>query len=294
MGGPTAVGKTAFSIGLAKALQTEIISADSRQLYRQLNIGTAKPSPEELAEVPHHFIDMLAPDTEYSAGQFERDALQLTARLFRQYSTIVVAGGSGLYVQALVRGMDQMPLVPQGVRDKLNKELVERGLAALQMELKAADPAYWSAVDQNNPVRIIRALEVYRATGKPYSKFRVQQYPERPFNVLKIGLERPREELYARIDQRMDDMIREGLFEEAERLYPYRQLNALQTVGYQEIFYYLEGAYSREEAIRLLKRNSRHYAKRQLTWFKKDPDFYWFHPDQLAEALTFIELQLKA
>lgn len=292
--GPTAVGKTAFSIRLAQALKTHIISADSRQLYRHLNIGTAKPEPHELAAAPHHFIDILEPDTEYSAGQFERDALALLDDLFREQQAVVVAGGSGLYVQALCRGMDQMPAVLPEIRLQLNQEMQERGLDALLEELQRQDPRYWQEVDRQNPARVIRALEVIRATGGSYSQFRQQQYPQRPFRVIKIGLDRTREELYSRIDARMDAMIAQGLFREAEALYPYRQLNALQTVGYQEIFGFLEGAYSREEAIRLLKRNSRRYAKRQLTWFKKDSDFSWFHPQEFDKALAFIYAQLQA
>lgn len=294
MGGPTAVGKTAFSIQLAQALKTEIISADSRQLYKQMTIGTAKPEAHELRAVSHHFVDMIEPDTEYSAGQFERDALLLLEQLFDQHQTVVVAGGSGLYVQALVRGMDQMPKVPPSFRESLNREFQEKGLSPLLAELQSNDPAYFESVDKQNPARILRALEVCRATGAPYSSFRKQDFPRRSFETIKIGLERPREELYSRIDLRMDQMIAQGLFEEAERLYPYRQLNALQTVGYQEIFGYLEGAYDREEAIRLLKRNSRHYAKRQLTWFKKDEEFHWFLPHQLEEALAFIFANLEA
>ena len=294
VGGPTAVGKTAFSIQLARALQTEIISADSRQLYKQLDIGTAKPDAAELASVPHHFIDILEPDTEYSAGQFERDALLLLEQLFQKYRAVVVVGGSGMYVQALYRGMDQMPEVPANIRESLNQELQVKGLDVLAERLKHHDPQYWQEVDRQNPVRIIRALEVIEATGKPYSSFRQQQYPARPFETIKIGLERPREDLYARIDSRMDLMIEQGLFEEAKRLYPHRELNALQTVGYQEIFGYLEGQYDKEEAIRLLKRNSRRYAKRQMTWFKKDEGFRWFSPDRLEEALAFIYGQMQA
>ncbi|EMR03204.1 tRNA (adenosine(37)-N6)-dimethylallyltransferase MiaA [Cesiribacter andamanensis] len=294
VGGPTAVGKTAFSIALAQRLGTEILSADSRQLYQQLNIGTAKPDAAELAAVPHHFIDLLEPDQEYSAGQFERDALQLLEKLFTRYQAVVVAGGSGLYVQALCRGMDQMPQVPENLREQLNKEYAQHGLAPLLEELQQRDPVYWQEVDRQNPSRIIRALEVCRATGQPYSGFRQQAYPERPFQTIKIGLDRPRGELYARIDERMDQMLAQGLLEEAKRLYPYRQLNALQTVGYQEVFGYLEGQWPWEEAVRLLKRNSRRYAKRQLTWFKKDPDWHWFHPHQLEEALGLIHAQMQS
>jgi tRNA dimethylallyltransferase len=293
VGGPTAVGKTAYSIALAKRLKTEIISADSRQIYRQMTIGTAKPDAAELAAVPHHFIDVLNPDTDYSAGQFERDALQLLEKLFDRYQTVVVAGGSGLYVQALCRGMDQMPEIPPHYRETLNREFQERGLPPLLEELHQRDPLYWQQVDRQNPSRIIRALEISRASGQPYSHFRQQAYPQRPFKVIKIGLERPREELYARIDQRMDQMLEGGLLEEARRLYPYRQLNALQTVGYQELFGFLEGQWDWAEAVRLLKRNSRRYAKRQLTWFKKDPEWVWFHPGQLEQALSFIGEQLQ-
>lgn len=294
IGGPTAVGKTAFSIKVAKALKTEIISADSRQLYRHMTIGTAKPDANELAAVPHYFIDILEPDTDYNAGQFERDALKLLDQLYQTHQAVVVAGGSGMYMQALERGMDQMPQVPARIREDLNQELNLNGLVSLVDELKKCDPLYWQEVDQQNPARILRALEVCRATGLSYSSFRKQEYPERPFTTIKIALERPREELYRRIDLRMDQMIEQGLFQEAERLYPYRQLNALQTVGYQEIFGFLEGKWNREEAIRLLKRNSRRYAKRQLTWFKKDSQVRWFHPDQFDKALAFLYEKMEA
>ena len=292
--GPTAVGKTALSIRLAQTLQTEIISADSRQLYRKMDIGTAKPDATELAAVKHHFIDVIDPDVEYSAGQFERDALHLLEELFHKYNTVVLAGGSGLYIQALCRGMDQFPEVPPAIREGLNQELLEKGLPALVEELQQLDPQFWGEVDRSNPARVIRALEVCRASGQPYSSFRQQQYAERPFKVIKIGLDRPREELYARIDERMDIMIAQGLFGEAERLYPYRELNALQTVGYQEIFAFMEGQYDQEEAVRLLKRNSRRYAKRQLTWFKKDPDFTWFNPQAFEEVLSFVSAKLES
>lgn len=289
VGGPTAVGKTAFSIRLARHYQTEIISADSRQLYRELTIGTAKPSPEELAAAPHHFVDMLSPEQEYNAGRFERDALALLDELFQRHQQVVVAGGSGMYVQALCQGIDEMPEVPVLLREQLNQSLREDGLLQLVEQLKLLDPLYYEQVDRQNPQRVLRALEVCLHTGRPYSFFRQQNFKERPFHTIKIGLDRPREELYSRIDQRMDVMIAEGLFEEATRLHPYKKLNALQTVGYKEIFDYLEGSYDKEEAIRLLKRNSRRYAKRQLTWFRKDPSFRWFHPDEFNEAVAFIE-----
>lgn len=292
VGGPTAVGKTACSIQLAQYYKTEIISADSRQLYQKLDIGTAKPTPEELAAVPHHFIDILPPEVEYNAGQFERDALQLLEKLFLRYNVVVVAGGSGMYVQALCQGIDAMPAIPAGLRELLNRRLQTEGLAALVLELEERDPAYAQEVDRHNPQRIVRALEVCLFTGKPYSSFRRQEYKNRPFEIIKVGLDRPRHELYARIDQRMDAMIAEGLFEEARSLYPFRELNALQTVGYKEIFDYIDGLYGREEAIRLLKRNSRRYAKRQLTWFRKDPDFAWFHPEETDAIIAWCNQQI--
>lgn len=294
IGGPTAVGKTACSIGLARHYHTEIISADSRQLYQQLTIGTAKPATEELAAVPHHFIDILPPEVEYNAGQFERDALQLLGKLFIEHDVVVVAGGSGMYVQALCQGIDEMPAIPAEIRQTINQQLEAEGLPALVQELEVCDPAYAREVDRQNPQRIVRALEVCRFTGEPYSAFRKKSYKERPFGIIKIGLDRDRKELYDRIDQRMDSMIEEGLFEEAASLYSYRELNALQTVGYKEIFDYLDGHYNREEAIRLLKRNSRRYAKRQLTWFRKDPEFNWFHPNEFDAIIACCDKQMAA
>lgn len=288
MAGPTAVGKTAFSIRLAQYFKTEIISADSRQIYKKLDIGTAKPDPLELAAVPHHFIDILAPEQEYNAGLFEQEALELVQKLFIKHDYVVVAGGSGMYVQALCNGMDDMPDIPKEMRETLNKRLAAEGLPVLFRELEALDPEYAAVADRQNPQRIVRALEICLFSGKPYSFYRQKKMNPRPFNIIKIALDRPREELYNRIDQRMDLMIKEGLFSEAESLYPYRNLNALQTVGYKEIFDFLDGSYSRDEAIRLLKRNSRRYAKRQLTWFRKDQEFRWFHPDEFQQAVEYI------
>lgn len=292
VGGPTAVGKTAFSIELARYFKTEIISADSRQIYQQLDIATAKPTKEELDAVPHHFIDKLPLEQEYNAGQFEGDALALLERLFQLHEVVVVTGGSGMYVQALCQGIDEMPPIPAQIRQELNSRLKENGLEELLEELKLRDPDYFQVVDRQNPQRVIRALEVNMHTGRPFSAFRQQNFAERPFRIIKIGLDRPRELLYKRIDERMEQMINEGLFEEAKMLFSYRHLNALRTVGYKEIFDYLEGEYDREEAIRLLKRNTRRYAKRQLTWFRKDPEFTWFHPDQLDMAIGLIEAQM--
>jgi len=286
--GPTAVGKTDLCINLAKKFNTTIISADSRQFYKEINIGTAKPTTAQLAEVQHHFIDTLSIHQEYDVGKFEMDALQLLDKLFLDTDLVIMTGGSGLYLDAVTKGFDAMPAIDPSVRALLNATYEKEGLLNLQKKLLDADPAYYEKVDLNNPQRLIRALEVYHSSGKPYSSFHKQQVNPRPFNTTKIALERDREELYSRIDQRMDQMIAEGLFEEATALYPYRAHNALQTVGYKEIFGYMDGEYDIAEAIRLLKRNSRRYAKRQMTWFRKDEAYRWFHPSQTQEIIKYI------
>ncbi len=291
--GPTAVGKTALSIKLAKALGTEILSADSRQFYRELEVGTAKPSAEELGEVQHHFINNLSIQDPYDVGQYEREALGRLEFIFEKTDVVVLVGGSGLFVNAVVNGMDDLPDVKAGVRDQLKSELKNKGLAVLNEELKSTDPDYYEIVDLKNPQRIIRALEVIRSTGQPFSHFRKRQPTARPFEVICIGLELNREDLYNRIDKRMDQMIDAGLFEEAERFYQYKSLNALQTVGYSEVFGYLDAKYDKDEAIRLLKRNSRRYAKRQLTWFKKDEQTDWFSPYDFNEVLSFLNGRLE-
>ncbi len=273
--GPTAVGKTALAIQLAQQLDTEIISADSRQIYKEMELGTAKPSPAELAAVPHHFINSHSIHQEYNAGQYEREASELINRLFEKYHTLVMVGGSGLYIKAALEGFDDVPEVPVGIRVKIESEYAEKGLAWLQGELAQVDPDLYAKIDQKNPHRLIRALEVRLYTGQSIESFRAKKKKTQSFTVRKIGLELAREVLYERINQRMDVMIDRGLFEEAEQLYPFKHLNALQTVGYQEIFDFMDGRYSHEEAIRLLKQNSRHYAKRQLTWFKRDQEILW-------------------
>ncbi len=294
LAGPTAVGKTSLSIHFAKRFQTEIISADSRQFYREMEIGTAKPTTEEMDGVPHHFINSLSIHDDYNVGKFEKDALNLLDNLFKIHDVVLVVGGSGLYVKALCEGIDDMPEIPAEIREKLNLEYEKNGIEYLQKELAQSDPKYFEIVDQQNPQRLIRALELFRATGKNMSFYRAQEKQiERPFNILKIGLERPREELYERINLRMDQMIQEGLFEEAEKLYPFKHLNALQTVGYSEIFDYLDGEYDREEAIRLLKRNSRRYAKRQMTWFKRDEEFVWFSAENKDEVVDYLESKIS-
>lgn len=291
--GPTAVGKTALCVRLAKTFNTEIISADSRQFYKEMCIGTAKPTPEEQEGVRHHFVDTHTITTEFNAGAYEQEVLQLLNRLYQEHNLVILTGGSGLYVRAITDGMDEMPEVDLELRERLQDQFDEQGLPPLLEQLEQLDPVYFNQVDKANPQRIIRALEVCLASGQPYSSFRKSDKQARPFNIIKIGLTREREELYSRIDQRMDNMLEQGLLEEAKALYPYRSHNALQTVGYKEIFEYLDGAYSWEEAVRLLKRNSRRYAKRQLTWFHKYPDYTWFHPDQWDEILLYIREQLS-
>ena len=272
------MGKTALAIALAKQLKTEIISADSRQIYREMTLGTAKPSDAELAEVPHHFINSHSIEEEYNAGQYERDAQALLETLFKKHDCLVMVGGSGLYIKGVLEGFDTIPEVPDEIRESLEEQFEQKGLAWLQQELELHDPDLFEGIDQQNPHRLIRALEVKLHTGQSIQSFRGLKKKEHDFRVVKVGLELDRESLYKRIDMRMDSMIAQGLFEEAQRLYPKRELNALQTVGYQEIFDFIEGKYDKNEAIRLLKRNSRRYAKRQLTWFKRDGEITWLSP----------------
>ena len=291
--GPTAVGKTELSIRLARQFTTEILSADSRQFFKEITVGTAKPLPAEQQGVRHHFIDSHHITEEYSAGKFEQDALALLQQLYQIKNVVILTGGSGLYVRALCEGMDQMPEIAPSVRENLVRAGQEQGKEYLLSLLQQYDPVYFEQVDKANMQRVIRALEVSIGSGQPYSAFRCGKAAERPFQTIKIGLIRDRRELYGQIDRRVDLMLENGLLEEAKALYPYKAHNALQTVGYQEIFGYLEGQYDWDETRRLLKRNSRRYAKRQLTWFKKDPAFKWFHPDQWQEIVPFIEERVQ-
>lgn len=287
--GPTAVGKTGMAIQVAKKLHSEIISADSRQLYKEITIGTAKPTADELREVPHHFIDQIPLETTYDAGQYGRDALELVNNLFETRQTLILCGGSGLYVKALLEGFDDMPDIPEELRQEIITSYRTNGLEWLQQQVAKADPVYFAEVDQKNPQRLMRALELIKYTGEPAGTFRKKKKRPLPFEVVKIGLELDREVLYKRIDQRVDRMFEAGLLEEARKLYPLRTLNALQTVGYQELFGYFNGDYDYDEAVRLLKRNTRRYAKRQLTWFKRDREIQWFHPLQFNEIVKFID-----
>jgi tRNA dimethylallyltransferase len=286
--GPTAVGKTKVAIDVARRLKAQIISADSRQIFRELTIGTAKPSPEELKLVPHYFINSHSIAEQYDAATFASEALAQIHTLFKSDQFVVVCGGSGLYVRALIDGFDEIPEVSDTIREELNTQFKNHGLKFLQERMMAIDPEHFSVIDNKNPNRLIRALEVKIATGLSISSFQKKTKLDHKFSIKKIGLELPREQLYQRIDLRMDNMIEAGLFEEAEKLLPYKSHQALQTVGYQEIFGYLEGLYDKDEAVRLLKRNSRRYAKRQLTWFKRDTDIKWYSPDDLESILRFI------
>lgn len=287
--GPTASGKTALAIQLAQHFDTAVVSADSRQFYREMTIGTAKPSPEELKQVPHYFIDSHSISEDYDAASYGRDALETIETLFRLHDYVVLCGGSGLYIRGLLDGFDDIPEVPREVRDEINAGYDQFGLSWLQERMEEEDPVHLKNIDRQNPHRLIRALEVKRGTGFSIAHFQAGgNKVTHDFCVAKIGLALPRETLYEKIDRRMDAMIADGLFEEAAALYPFRDHQALQTVGYKEIFGFMEGAYDRDEAIRLLKRNSRRYAKRQLTWFRRDSGITWFGSANLDEILSCI------
>ena len=277
--GPTAIGKTALSIQLAKYFSTEILSADSRQFYKEMRIGTAVPSNKEITAVTHHFIQNKSIFEAYSVGDFERDAMALLKVLFQKHKIVIMVGGSGLYVDAVVNGLDNFPEVSGEIRENLIKEFEEKGLEPLQEELKKVDPTYYNEVDIQNHQRVIRALEIYRGSGERFSSFRKKKKMNRPFNTLFIGLQAEREVVYNRINERVDLMMNEGLLEEAKRLFLHRDLNALQTVGYRELFDFFDGIIPLEEAISEIKKNTRRFSKRQLTWFKKNNNILWFSYD---------------
>ncbi len=286
--GPTASGKTGVGVALAQMLKAEIISADSRQFYREMGIGTAKPYGHEMQGIPHHFVNSLSIHDPYSAGDFERDALRLIDDLLQRQVLPIVAGGSGLYIKALLEGLDDLPSDPK-LRASLNAIFAEKGIEPLQEKLKALDPEHYAIVDQHNPMRLMRAIELLRSSGKAMAELQKGSRKVRPFRAIKIGLELPRAELYARINARVDDMFVRGLEDEARDLQPFRHLQALQTVGYSELFAHFDGVYGLEEAKDLIKRNSRRYAKRQLTWLRKDEEITWFHPSDLPGMMKFIE-----
>lgn len=291
--GPTAIGKTATAIFLAQHFNTEILSVDSRQFYKEMSIGTAKPDAEELTAAVHHFIDSHSVDTEYSAGDYERDALRVLDQLFEKTDVVIAVGGSGLFVRALTEGLDDLPKAPEPIRSQLNSVLEQEGLAVLKERLLQVDPTYYAVADIDNPQRVIRALEVYEATGMPMSHYQQNKAHERPFDVITIGLNMDREKLYERINWRVEQMIALGLEEEVRSLIPYRNKPSLLTVGYAEIFDFFDGKISRDEAIDKIKQNSRRYAKRQITWFKKYGNTTWFEPEDRAKISAFIEEKRK-
>jgi len=278
--GPTAIGKTSLAISLAKQYKTEIVSADSRQFFKEMQIGTAVPNKEELAIVPHHFIQHKSILESYSVGDFEKEAIALLSNLFKKHDCVIMVGGSGLYVDAVTKGLDEFPDVDPGIREDLNNKLKERGIVELQNQLKLLDESQYSKIDIENPHRLIRALEICIGSGQPYSSFLNKKKSNRPFKTITIGLKADRQVIYDRINQRVDQMIEEGLLKEARKMHPHRALNALQTVGYKELFNYFDGEWDLDFAISEIKKNTRRYAKRQLTWYRKNEKLIWFDYDE--------------
>ena len=290
--GPTGVGKTELSLSIAEHFHTSILSSDSRQLYADLKIGTAAPTPEQLARVPHHFVGTLKLTDYYSAAQYEADVMKKLEELFSLNEVVVLTGGSMMYVDAICKGIDDIPTVDKETRELMLQKYAEEGLDHLCAELKLLDPEYYQIVDLKNPKRVIHALEICYMTGKSYTSFRTQSTKKRPFRIIKIGLTREREELYERINRRVDEMLDAGLLEEVKVVYPYKELNSLNTVGYKELFKYLDGEWTLEFAIEKIKQNSRIYSRKQMTWFKRDNEIHWFHPDQKEEIMNYINEQL--
>ena len=286
--GPTAVGKTALCLDIAQHFGIPIINADSRQIYKELKIGTASPTSEQLQLGPHYFVGSLSLTDYYSASLFEQQVLEILSRQFRSHDFALMAGGSMMYIDAVCDGIDDIPTVDDVTRETLKRRLAQEGLEALVEQLKELDPEYYEIVDRQNPRRVVHGLEICLMTGKTYTSFRKREKKERPFRIVKIGLNRPREELYDRINQRVDQMMQQGLLDEAKALYPMRQMNALNTVGYKELFDYLNGRWPLEEAVERIKGNTRRYARKQLTWYKKDPQIRWFHPDEKEQIISYI------
>ncbi len=286
--GPTGCGKTDLSIRLARHYDAPILSTDSRQFYRGMTIGTAQPTNEQLQTAEHHFIASHNLTDNLSCGEYEAQALERLRELFAHHELVIAVGGSGLYVRALCEGMDDLPHADAALRNELTERLQREGLASLAEQLHELDPVYYETVDRNNPARVLRGLEVCLQTGRPFSEQRTGQKKDRNFRIIKVGVTLPREELYARIDSRVDAMMEAGLEAEARALYPYRGLNSLQTVGYRELFDYFDGRITREKAIELIKRNSRRYAKRQMTWFRRDSEIRWFAPDEDEAIINYV------
>jgi tRNA dimethylallyltransferase len=291
--GPTAIGKTALAIQLAQHFETEIISADSRQFFKEMEIGTAKPDAMELAAAKHHFIDSHSVTKLFSTGDFEQEALTTLEQIFVAHNLAIMVGGSGLYVNALLNGLDEMPEIDLAIREELNKKFEKEGLSAIQRQLADLDPEYFAKVDQNNPQRMIRGLEVFLSTGQKLSSMLSSTKKQRPFNIIKVGLNTDRAILYDRINRRVDLMIENGLIDEVKSLLPFRNYNALNTVGYSEIFNYLDGMITLEDAIAAVKQNTRRFAKRQLTWFRRDEEITWFEPTDLQSVIAHIKQRLK-
>lgn len=291
--GPTGIGKTSLSIEIAKHFKTEIVSSDSRQIFKELSIGTAVPSKKELEAVRHHLIQTHSITENYNASRYEHEALAVLEKLFQQHNVLLLVGGSMLYIDAVCKGIDIMPDADPEIRNNLKTQLETDGIESLRLQLKQLDPTYYDKVDLKNPARIIHALEICIMTGKPYSSFRTNPQKERPFNIIKIGLNTDREALHQRINRRVDEMLKQGLIEEVRRVYPQKQLNSLNTVGYRELFDWFDGSISKEKAIELIKRNSRRYARKQITWFRRDEQMKWFEPNQKEEILGYITKQIK-
>ena len=291
--GPTGIGKTSMGIKIADHFQTEIVSADSRQLFREMEIGTAVPSPSERAAIKHHFIQTHSIHTNYNASRFENEAIELIEKLFKKHDTVIMVGGSMLYIDAVCNGIDRMPDADLEIRTQLKKQLKEDGIESLRLQLKTLDPDYYSQVDLKNPNRIVHALEICLTTGRPYSSFRKNTKKERPFSIVKIGLDCDRNLLHQRINKRVDEMIKLGLENEARQLYRFKNNTALNTVGYRELFAYFDNEISIERATELIKRNTRRYARKQLTWFRKDEEMNWFEPSQGNEIIRFIDEKTK-
>jgi len=290
--GPTGVGKTNISLQLAEHFGCPILSSDSRQFYRELKIGTAAPTDEQLKRVKHYFVGSHSIFDEYNAGQYEQDAIQLLDELFLTHEVVMLVGGSMMYIDAVCNGMDNVPTVDVDTRTFWQKQYTDFGLEFIQQELCRLDPKYYEQVDTQNAKRVLHALEICSMTGKPYSDLRTGKRKERNFNILKIGLNRPRAELYERINARVDEMMAEGLLQEAEQFYTHRNLNTLNTVGYKELYEYMDGNWTLEFAVNMVKQDSRRYAKRQMTWFNRDQEIHWFHPDDEVEISEFVEDKL--
>ncbi len=290
--GPTGIGKTEVVLELAHKYKSAIVSADSRQIYKEIKIGTAAPTEEEMESVPHYLIGVKSVLDYYSAYEFEQDALKIVNNLFKSHNLIFMAGGSMMYIDAFCNGIDDLPTVDEKLRAEVAEEYKKNGLEYMQRKLKLLDPTYYNQVDLKNHKRVIYAIEICLMTGKPYSQLRTKQKVERPFNIIKIGLNMEREKLYERINQRVDKMFDLGLVEEARSVYEFKEQNSLNTVGYKELFAYFDGKHSQERAKELIKRNSRHYAKKQLSWFNRDKFITWFHPSEISLIKEFIDKQI--